>query len=282
MKNRFISFVCVCACVCLAGCGRSVAIRRITHVSHDAGRVPVIIRPPDAAGLKVTLPASEKLTYDIRWLGLSVGELSLSVLGTDTVSGRDVFVLEALITTTSFLSKIYPVKARYVSYMDVRQLHALRHEVYHRGSEYEKDSVTDFDQKTHQATFTDVRDQSAKIYGVPPGAHDLLTAFYHVCLVPLALDDRIEYFVFNDAKNYRLTHHISAKASLRMSVFGDKEQEAFVMNTETSHLDGGRVKKASVTSYLSLDPRHILLYAEMQGPLLTRITVHLTEKEPIY
>ncbi|MEW6100740.1 MAG: DUF3108 domain-containing protein, partial [Candidatus Omnitrophota bacterium] len=70
---------------------------------------------PDAAELAVSanlasLPDNEKLTYEIKWIGFSVGTLTTSIKGIEKIGGRDTYVLEAEFKTNNFLSKIYPVK----------------------------------------------------------------------------------------------------------------------------------------------------------------------------
>ena len=106
------------------------------------------IQKPDSR-----LPDYEKLTYDVRWLGISVGTLTTSILGVKNYKGRDVYVLSATMKTNAFLSRIYKIEDRFVSFMDVETLYTLRHEVSRRDGGYRKSAITDFDQANQKAPF---------------------------------------------------------------------------------------------------------------------------------
>ncbi|MCG8432180.1 MAG: DUF3108 domain-containing protein [Candidatus Omnitrophica bacterium] len=229
------------------------------------------------------LPAYEKLTYSVRWVGLPIGTLAVSIKAGQEYRGREVYLLEAVMKTNDFLSRIYRIGDRYISYMDARKLHTLRHEVYRRDGSYKKDAVTEFDQDRHRARFKDLLDNSEKTFPVPPGVHDLLSSFFHFQLIPLSAGDTIEYYVCNNEKNYTLIHSVVSSASLRLSRLRKEPWRALVVEPAAFRIqDNSPVKKGRVTAYFSSDPRRILLMAVVKGPIFTRVTFTLENIERKY
>lgn len=261
------------------GCARGVSIR---HGDRELPAVQEVYEAQEFSGRTPelpVLPVYEKLTYEVRWLGFHIGSLTLAVLGTQEVGGRPVYLLEGTMSTNNLLSKVYPIRDRYLSYMDTQELYTLRHEVYRRDGGYRKDAVTDFDQKAHTASFENMLDGSKKTFPVPLGVHDLLTSFYHLCLIPLAVGDTVEYYVCNNEKNYRVSHAVRSTAIIRLSRFDDRAHEAFLIEPVAYRLEGEKVEKGTVKAYLSVEPRRHLLFAEIKGPVFTKVTISLIGQE---
>ena len=68
------------------------------------------------------LPDHEKLTYEVRWLGMPIGTLTASIKGRENIGGKETYVLEALAKTNTFFSKIHKIDSRFVSFLDVEKL----------------------------------------------------------------------------------------------------------------------------------------------------------------
>lgn len=159
----------------LAGCVTSRSLEQQFLLLNNIPNAAKLVIAPSFADL----PNYEKLTYEIKWLGIPVGTLTASIKGIDKIVGRDAYVLEAVFKTNSFCSKIYPVEDRYVSYMDKERLCTLRHEVYRKEGRYKKDAITDFDQVNRKARFRNLLDKTEKEYDIPEGVHDFLSAYYY-------------------------------------------------------------------------------------------------------
>jgi len=229
------------------------------------------ITPPDEK-----LPEYEVLTFEVRWFGIRVGDLTTSIRGIENYKGRDVYVLEATMKTTPFFSKIYKVDDRFVSYMDVERLYTLRHEVYRRDGSYCKDAITEFDQLNHKAYFRNLLDKSEKTFDIPAGVQDILSASYYFMLLPVKLTDTIEYYVCNNEQNYHFSGLIESKAHIRLPAFGKTAQEAFLIQPY-ARLKGKKVDKGRVMAYFSCDKRRIPLVAVVKGPIFTEVTISLTK-----
>lgn len=231
------------------------------------------IQTPDSR-----LPEYEKLSYDVRWLGISVGTLTTSILGITNYKGRDAYVLEATMKTNDFLSKIYKIDDRFVSYMDVETLYTLRHEVFRRDGNYKKNAITEFDQTNQKAYYKNFIDKSEKNFDIPIGVHDVLSAYYSFMLLPLRIGDKIDFYVSNNEKNYQSYCLVQSKALVRLPAFGKKEYEAFLIQPY-ARFRGAKVDKGNVYAYFSCDKRRLLLLAKIKGPIFTEVTIYLSKIE---
>jgi len=246
--------------------------------SAGVGRVNVrdiFIEAPDSR-----LPGYEKLTYQVRWLGIPVGTLTTSINGLKNFNGRDAYVLEATMKTNAFLSMIYKVNDRFVSYMDVEKVCSLRHEAYIREGHYKKQAVIDFDEVNHTAHFKNFLNNYEKNFEIPPGVQDVLTAYYYLMLLPVKLGDRVEYNVCNNESNYKLFGVVQSKAFVNVPAFGNKQQQTFLIRLQPGiTVKGQKLEKGNMDAYFSCGKNRIPLYAVLEGPIFTEITVSLDKIE---
>jgi len=231
----------------------------------------IIIEPPQA-----TLPEYEKLSYAVKWLGISVGTITASVNGIKQVRGRPCYELEVTVKTNKFCSAIYKIDDKFVSYMDVENHYTLRHEVFRREGKYKKDAVTDFDQVNHEAHFKNSVDNSEKAFDIPPGVQDTLSACYYFRFLPIEVGQRIEYAVCNNEANYQLFGVIESKGFVRIPKMGKKE--SFYIQPYAK-LKGEKVKKGRVSGYFSCDSKRVPLLAIVQAPMFTEVTASLQRRE---
>lgn len=222
------------------------------------------------------LPEYERLTYQVRWLGLPVGEIIASIKGIKKVQGRDAYELEVVAKTNAFCSAIYKIDDRFVSYMDVENNHTLRHEVYRREGNYKKDAITDFDQINHRAHFKNFLDKSEKELDIPAGVQDTLSACYYFRTLPVKVGGRIEYAVYNNEANYRLFGVIENKGFIRIPKLG--RLESFYIQPYAKQ-KGKKVKKGRVSGYFSCDAKRLPLLAVVRAPMFTEVAAHLSRIE---
>lgn len=229
----------------------------------------IVIEIPDKR-----LPERETLTFNVQWLGMSVGKITTSVKGIHNFNGRDAYLLEAVFQSNAFLSSIYKIDDRYVSYMDVEKLYTLHHEVYRRDGRYKKDAITEFDQAKHKAHFKNFIDNSEKDFVVPENVHDVLTACYYLMLLPLNGGDKIELPVCNNESNYQLFAVVESRAFINTP--GSGEKRAFLIQPY-ARLKGEKVEKGNLKAYFSCDKRRIPLLAILKGPAFTEVSVVLAK-----
>jgi hypothetical protein len=238
---------------------------KIIHSSKD-----IFIQVPD-----YRLPEKEKLIYQMSWIGIPVGNLTLSVKGTRDINGRQAYILEAVFKSNFFLSLIYKIEDRFISYMDTEKLYALRQEVYRREGSYRKDAITDFDQENHKAHFKNFIDKSEKTFDIPEGVQDTLSACYYFMLLPVEVGKSISYSVCNNESNYQLLGVIESKAFVQTY---QGEKEAFLVQPY-AQLKGAKVEKGNLSAYFSCDKRRVPLLGILKGPVFTEVTITLSKQE---
>jgi hypothetical protein len=226
-----------------------------------------ILKPPLSR-----LPEYEKLIYKVRWLGVSVGDITASIKGIKKIGNRDAYEVEVIAKTNDFCSSIYKIDDRFISYIDTQNLYTLRHEVYRREGRYKKDAITEFDQINHKAYFKNLLDKTEKVFDIPVGVQDTLSACYYFRLLPIKLREKIEYYVCNNEENYKLFGLVKAIESIRVPKLG--KQDVFFIQPYAK-LKGADVKKGRVSGYFSCDEKRIPILAVVRAPMFTEVTVSL-------
>lgn len=251
---------------------------RVKGVLSAAVMICVILVPAAASENALhRLPERERLVFRVKWLGISVGEITASIEGIKDLEGRAAYRLEATARTNGFCSAIYPVNDRYVSYMDVEKLCTLRHEVYRREGRYRKDAVTDFDIASGKAYFANLLDGSRKVVEVPTGVQDPLTAGYYFRTIPIELGKKIEFKVYNNEQVYDLIGVAERIKDVRLPGSGER-REAFYIQPY-ARLDGNIVKKGRASAYFSRDSSRVPLLVFVKGPVFTEVTGYLARED---
>lgn len=261
----------------LAGCTGLPAIKNI-QVFDENDYIAGGLQDTINQAAYSRLPDYEKLTYEVKWLGLKIGTLTTSILGIKNYKGRDVYVLEATMKTDDFFARIYKIEDRFVSYMDVEKFYTLHHEVYRRDGSYRKDAVTEFDQLNHKAYFKNFIDKSEKVFDIPLNVHDVLSACYYFMVLPLKLGGGVNYYVCNNESNYQFFGFVRSKATIRLPAMGKKRWEAILLEPY-AQLKGKKVDKGRVSAYFSTDKRRIPLMATVKGPIFSEVTISLVKIE---
>ncbi|MDD5504583.1 MAG: DUF3108 domain-containing protein [Candidatus Omnitrophica bacterium] len=227
----------------------------------------IIIEP---AALK--FPEYEKLFYTVRWLGIPVGAITASINGIKQINGRQAYELELTAKTNGFCSAIYRINDRFVSYVDTEKFYTLRHEVYREEGRYRKDAVTDFDYTAKKARFKNMLDKSEKVFDIPDGTQDTLSACYYFRLLNIDLGTRVGYQVCSNEDMYELFGVVESKRYVRVPCIG--KVPAFYIQPY-ARINEEEVRKGRVSGYFSADSRRIPLLAAVQAPVFTEITAQL-------
>ena len=273
LPDKFIKIVCFfLVTLFLSGCAANRSLLKhpeILEQIQDAVELASIIPFKE-------LPRHEKLTYNVKWLGIPVGTLTSSIKGTEKIGSKEVYVLEAIFKTNGFCSKIFPVNDRYVSYVEKEGLRTLRHEVYRREGKYKKDAITVFDHDKGKAYFRNLLDKSEKVFDIPEGVHDFLSAYYFFRSLPLKVGDKIRYTVSTNEKNYQVVVMVKSHAALTLGALGKKKAlliQPYVM------LQGKELKEGAARGYYDTQGSRPLLGAIITAPLFTKITAFLSKED---
>jgi len=218
------------------------------------------------------LPKTEELVFKVKWLCIPVGTITARINGIKNINGRDAYEFIIIAKTNDFCSSIYRVDDRYISYVDVKEMYPLRHEVYRREGRYKKDAATDFDQVNHKAYFENFLNNTKKVVDIPPRVQDPVSMAYHFRLVPLRLGEMKKYSVYNNESVYQLYGLIDKKASIKTKNFGKKE----VFHVQPyAKLKGEVVRKGTASAYFGCDNKRVPFVGIVKGPVFTEVVAYL-------
>lgn len=122
----------------------------------------------------------EKLTFDINYGFVTAGEAVMSVGGYKYLNGRKTFEINTYATSTETFDKIFKVRDKYSTFLDVAGIFPHRFEQRVREGKFSKDYQASFDHEEKQAETSD-----GKKYKIPQYVHDILSAFYYVRTIDL-------------------------------------------------------------------------------------------------
>lgn len=227
-----------------------------------------LLNLPDPRIQRVFRPG-EKLSFVVSYLGMDVGEATMEVKGIEDVDGYPCLRIETTARSTGIFSKLYPVKDKIITWMDVYKLYTRRFEKHIHEFKYHLDEVRTYDQEAHIVTWDEV-----KTHILPPKVHDMLSAFYlYRCLKDLHEGKEISFWTNMGAKNYELRVDYLGKKRIRTRA-GTFD---CIMIRPRARFEGFFVKKGEVIIYLTDDDRRIPVKVVGKAPIMGKVTVQLVE-----
>ncbi len=216
-----------------------------------------------------SLPEQERLVYKVKWMGVTAGELVAEIKGKVDWKGRSCYLIEVRGRTSAFISTFYKVDDRFRSYFDIEKLYPLRYEELRREGSYHKDAVTDFDHEAGKAYFRNAADGTEKVYDIPSGVQDSLTASYLGRLLPLAPGKLFTFKVSNSERVYDLYVSISSRSRL---------QGRDVLHlVPFARINGDEFREGRASGYVTDDAKRIPVEVVIKAPVFTSVTARLVE-----
>lgn len=225
-----------------------------------------------------SLPEFEKLTYDVRWLGLSIGTITASIKGREKIRGREAYVLEATVKSKSLGSLIHKLDSRFVSYLDAEEIYVLRQEVYRKDSDCREVAVCEFDQARHKVRYSDLAARSEKIFDVPARVQDILSTCYFFMLAPLKVGDKVPYDIFHNQGSHHVYGFVESKEWVQSPALHSKAKEAFLLYPYAS-MKGKKLLRGRARAYYSCEKRQLPLLVVLKVPFFTKVIVSLVKIE---
>jgi Protein of unknown function (DUF3108) len=225
----------------------------------------------------VTAPSflsGERLKYDIRWAGLSVGEGLLESEPGESRNGHEVFLVRSTATSNKFLSFFFPVHDRVESIIDAKELVPYEIIVDQRHGLRRRYKVIRFDQDQHTALL--VSKGKTHTYEVPPQVQDILSSLYYFRTLP-RLEDGTSVFinVHESKKNWKLEIQILGRETLETALGTIPTIKAKAV----IRFEGLLWDKGDLYLWLTDDERHIPVM--MSGRIVIgSVTATLTQVEP--
>ena len=141
---------------------------------------------------------------------------------------------------------------------------------------YKKDAITIFDQVKGKAYFRNLLDKSEKVFDIPQGVHDFLSAYYLFRTLALKVGDKVRYTVSTNEKNYQVVVLVKSQAAVKLGALGNKK--ALVIQPYAI-LGGKELKTGTARGYYSLEGSRPLLCAVITAPVFTKITAFLSRTD---
>lgn len=153
----------------------------------------------------VPFGAGESLVYTIAWLKIEGGEMTLRTSRESSSDGVPVTRIALSASSNDYVSKFYPVRDLYESWVDARDFQPLRFEKHAREGRYESDEVEEFDLGRRIASWRDDRTP------LPERVQDIISSFYFLRAQPLVVGQDVRLDMFSRGKIYKLKASILEK-----------------------------------------------------------------------
>ena len=140
----------------------------------------------------------ETLVYTIAWLKIEGGEMTLRTSRETSTDGVPVHRIALTASSNDYVSKFYPVRDLYETWVDARDFQPLRFEKHAREGRYESDEVEEFDLTRRIGSWRDDRTP------LPERVQDIISSFYFLRTQPLAVGQDVRIDMFSRGKIYKL------------------------------------------------------------------------------
>ena len=153
----------------------------------------------------VPFGSGETLVYTIAWLKIEGGEMTLRTSRETTSDGVPVHRMTLIATSNDYVSKFYPVRDLYETWVDARDFQPLRFEKHAREGRYESDEVEEFDLARRIGSWREDRTP------LPERVQDIISSFYFLRAQPLAIGQDVRVDMFSRGKVYKLKAAVLGK-----------------------------------------------------------------------
>lgn len=152
----------------------------------------------------------EKLTFDIDYGPLTVGTAIMAIPRIKKFNGHEVFEVNASVVSNKYISKVYPVKDEFISYIDTSGIYSHRFEKHLSEGKYKRDRIFTLDQDKNLAY------SRRDTIDIPAFTQDVISAFYYVRTLDLKIGDVVEISHYDNSKVYDLVVEVIKKQTIRV------------------------------------------------------------------
>lgn len=191
----------ILGCWIAAGAGFAAA--------DPAGAVPAAPAPATDLLSHIPFAPGEELNFAVRYGVVRAGDAKLAVEGLEMVNGEPAYRLVSTARSSRFFSTFFEVRDRVESVWSVKRRVPLRFEKHVHEGGYTRNEVVRFDHEAGTAVYAD-----GKVKEIPPGAQDVLSAFYYVRTQNLTPGDSLEVPNHSDGKNYPLVVRVLRRETI--------------------------------------------------------------------
>jgi hypothetical protein len=193
----------------------------------------------------------EKLEYDVGYKFITAGRAVMKIGSEPTkIADRSCYDVSFEVRTTSSFDKVFKVRDKYQTYIDIDGIFPWRFEQRVREGNYSRDFSAIIDQRAHMAKTTEGS------FKVPAFVHDILSAFYYIRALDLSN--------VRKGQSVTLQNFYGTKANdLRVRFLGKEQVETDAgtfdcLVVEPLVVEGGLFKnEGRIVVYLTDDERKI-------------------------
>ncbi len=178
----------------------ALSVGGVVPAEDRFGALPLAARPslPRDRAFPVPFEPGETLVYGIAWLKIEGGEMTLTTTREFTPDGVALHRIVLTAESNDYVSKFYPVRTRYETWVDVRDFQPLRFEKHAREGRYESDEVEEFDLSRRVASWREERTR------LPERIQDIISSFYYLRTQSLVPGQSVQVDMFSRGKIYKL------------------------------------------------------------------------------
>jgi hypothetical protein len=238
-------------------------------------------RPPVVVAARESLPKDhlfavpfgegETLVYTIAWLKIEGGAMTLKTARETTSDGVPMHRITLTATSNDYVSKFYPVRDLYETWVDARDFQPLRFEKHAREGRYESDEVEEFDLGRKIGSWREDRTP------LPDRIQDIISSFYFLRAQPLAVGTDVRVDMFSRGKIYKLKASVleKEKVETEAGTFDAFKVQPQLRENETAE----DRNKGKLFLWFSDDERRIPVMAKTVMPIGS-VTARLTKVVP--
>jgi len=241
-----------------------VSLLGLVAAGPETGPALEVLHLPDNPLRTVSNQAfgyGEKLTFNVVYKFVTAGQATMTVGNSPvTVSGRPCYEITSDVRTTQSFDKVFAVRDRYQTYVDVDGIFPWMFKQIVREGKYRRDFGAMIDQKSNTARTTE------GAFKVPEFVHDVLSAFYYVRTLDLKSMKKGQSFTL---KNFygKQTHDLRVRVLGREQVTVDAGTFNCVV-VEPLVQEGGLFKNdGRIVIYMTDDDRKMPVKVSTKVPI---------------
>lgn len=138
----------------------------------------------------------ETLEYDVSWLGITAGNVTLTVTSLDTVSGQEAYRVKLTAETSKGFSNFFKVRDEMISLFTTDEFHSLLYRKKIREGKYRADAEIIYNQAEGFGVY------KGKRFEIPKGVRDPICSLYYIRTVDFPKTSEFIMHATADNKTY--------------------------------------------------------------------------------
>lgn len=197
----------------------------------------------------------ERLTFQLKWSFIPVGETILEVLPIESINGVPAYHFVMLVKTYDFVDLFYKVRDRVDAYTDTAMTHSILYVKKQQEGSTKRDIVVNFDWEKMEAQYSNFGKKRESI-AVLPGSFDPLSVFYAFRLQNLKENLEIQTPVTDGKKSVIGKAKVIRREGLKL-VSGT--YDTYLVEPDIEHIGGvfEKSRDAKLSIWVTADERRI-------------------------